>query len=69
MLLVAKLDEKELKQALSHYVGLCIYDGSFDPEVIITSIGPDTGVDLVVIVGDMYKGGETDREEKGVENE
>lgn len=65
MLLIAKLDEKELKQALSNYVGLCMYDGSYDPEIIIQSIGPDTGCDLVVIVGDLYKGGETDREEKG----
>jgi len=62
MRLTAELTHEELISALSQYVGKVIYDGSFDPEVVIVGIGPDTGVELVVIITDQMTGGETDKE-------
>lgn len=62
MKLTAVLTKEELSMAISAYVGLAIYDGSFDPDVVVQSVDIATGATVIVIVGDFAKGGDTDSE-------
>lgn len=62
MKLIASLTREEVNMAMGRYIGLAIYDGSYDPEVVIQEIGPDAGAEIIVIVGDFAKGGDTDAE-------